>query len=132
MVANGNCDSIGIITQAHRERMLNNYINIWNGDLSLVNETFEQAVTLQADRFPTGAHGSSQFAPSVNSSTAFGAFVQGTRSSLREYKIIPQYSAGEGRHIAVRWVMQGVMSNHFTPVPTYVAFRELAGVESTN
>ena len=117
MAVSGECSPSRTITAQHRERILDNYIKIWNGDLSLVNETFSSAMTLQIDRFPKGARGSVALPPTFNSSIDFAAFVERTRSTLREYKIIPQKSVGEGRGIAFRWVMEGVMGDNFT-LPT--------------
>jgi hypothetical protein len=116
MAVVGECGPSRTITNQHREKILDNYVKIWNGDLSLVNETFAPILTLQIDRFPAGSHGSVTIGPTLNSST-FAAFVERTRSTLREYSIIPQKWVGEGRGIAVRWVMEGVMGDNFT-LPT--------------
>ena len=112
----GECGPHCTITSQHREKILDNYVKIWNGDLSLVDETFAPMLTLHIDRFPAGAHGSVTIEPTLNSST-FAAFVERTRSTLREYNIVPLKSVGEGRGIAVRWAMEGVMSDNFT-LPT--------------
>ena len=110
---------VGLYTQhcdinpKHREKIMNHYVSIWDGNLALVNETFAPQVSLQVDRFPAGAHGSVNIEPQVNSSAGFAAFVNETRSRLREYKIIPQKWVGQDRDIAVRWMMKGVMGENF-------------------
>lgn len=112
------CCNKAVTSHAYHEKIMNNYLNVWAGDLSLVNSTFAPALTLHGDRFPTGAHGSVQLAPMVNSSAAFAAFVQSTRSGFDKYEFAVDRWAGDGLNVVIRWILKGVIGPKFKVVPT--------------
>ncbi|KAK2596248.1 hypothetical protein QQS21_006340 [Conoideocrella luteorostrata] len=105
-------------THEHHARILQNYVDIWAGNLSLIDSTLAPALSLQIDRFPTGSHGSVPLAPTINSSAAFSSFVQSTRSNFDKYGFTVQKWAGEDRHISLRWTMEAVLGDKFKAVPT--------------
>lgn len=105
-------------SHSYHETVMNRYLAIWAGDLSLVNSTFAPSLTFSGDRFPTGAHGSAQLAPFITSPGTFAGFVQQTRANFDEYRFSVQRWAGEGVNIAVRWTLEGVVGESFKAVPT--------------
>lgn len=122
LAAPAKCCNKQATSRAYHETIMNNYLNVWAGDLSLVNSTFAPALTLHGDRFPTGAHGSVQLAPLVNSSAAFAAFVQSTRSGFNKYEFAVDRWAGDGLNVVIRWILHGVIGHNFHVVPTYVEY----------
>jgi hypothetical protein len=112
------CCSGRFTTHEHHEKILQNYVDIWGGDLSIVNSTLASNLTLQIDRFPTGSHGSIQIGPSINSPAAFSSFVQSTRAGFDDYNVFVQKWAGEGNYISLRWTIKAVLGADFKAVPT--------------
>lgn len=105
-------------THKHHEKVMNNYFDVWAGNISLVESTFAPVLTLQGDRFPTGAHGSIQLSPLVNSSAAFTSFVENTRSGFDDYHFKIQKWVGNGVNIVIRWTLEGKIGRNFKVVPT--------------
>ncbi|KAJ6780102.1 hypothetical protein PWT90_01031 [Aphanocladium album] len=105
-------------TPGYHQKIMNDYLAIWAGNLSLVNSTFAPHLTLQGDRFPTGAHGSVQLAPLVNSPEAFSGFVRQTRANFGEYGFRVQRWAGDGANVVFRWTLEGKVGKAFKAVPT--------------
>jgi hypothetical protein len=106
-------------TQAHYEHMLSNYLNIWNGDLSLVDSTFSSTISVHADRFPSPT-GKGSVPLNIASSATFEAFVRRARDGWDRYAFVPYKWVGGDNNIAVRWMLDGIVGANFTLFPTYV------------
>ncbi|KAJ4249097.1 hypothetical protein NW762_012431 [Fusarium torreyae] len=105
-------------THEYHKKILNQYVDIWGGNISLVNTTFAPEVTLYIDRFPTGSNGSVEIGPYITNPASFAAFVEKTRSGLRQYDISVKKWVGEGYGIAARWAIEIVLGDDFKNVPT--------------
>lgn len=111
------CNASSYSTQSHYEHVLSNYLNIWNGDLSLINWTFSPTISVHADRFPSPA-GVGSVPLSATTSADFEAFVQRARNGWDKYTFVPyKWVAGENK-IAVRWMLDAIMGANFTLAPT--------------
>lgn len=111
------CEARSFATQSHLEHISHNYLDIWNGNLALINTTLSPAISVHADRFPspTGV-GSVQL--TISSSTDFAAFVERARSGWEKYTFVPYKWIGAGNEIAVRWRLEAIMGSDFALIPT--------------
>jgi hypothetical protein len=100
----------------HLKHVLNNYLSIWNGNLSLLDSTFSPTVTLHADRFPSVNGGSEAF--NITTREEFHAFVLRSRTGWDKYEFKIHAWTGHENHIAVRWKLDAVMGANFTILPT--------------
>jgi hypothetical protein len=96
------------LTPAHHARIVDNYLRLWYGDLSVLNDTFSPHITFHADRFPSPA-GTGSEAIELNTSSAFGDFVLSSRKGWERYGFKPTYWLGEQNKIAIRWRLDGVI-----------------------
>jgi hypothetical protein len=104
-------------SKAHHTKIVNNYIALWKGDLSLLNDTFHSGpITFNADRFPSSS-GTGSEKLSITSREAFAGFVQGAGQGFEKYGFEPYYWLGEGNKIAIRWYLDGVVGD-FNRFPT--------------
>lgn len=108
------CCRDDITTSAFHERLLKNYLAVWDGDLSLINATFHPDVVLHSDRFPSTT-GSTII--QVNNRAQYKAFVERSRSGWESYTFDPIHSVAADHSVAVRWIMNGIIGN-FTLFPT--------------
>ncbi|KKK24330.1 hypothetical protein AOCH_002100, partial [Aspergillus ochraceoroseus] len=104
-------------THMHHEYILNNYLDIWNGDLSLINSTFSPDLAFHSDRFPSST-GVGSVAIQIPTAQAFRAFVIRSRTGWNQYTFHPYKWAADGLNIAVRWRLEAVMGHNFTLAPT--------------
>lgn len=105
-------------TLEHLEHVKNNYLSIWNGNLSLINSTFAPTISFSADRFPSS---SGSQAIDISTREAFHAFVTRSRTGWDKYEFEVYAWTGNENHLAVRWVLDGVMGASFNIVPTWVS-----------
>ena len=106
-----------ITSAEHHAEIAQNYLDVWNGNLGLVNSTFSSDVVVHADRFPLATGNGSAFL-SINSRQDFVAFVERSRTGWDEYGFDLYKSAGQDLNVAIRWVMNGVVGANFTLLPT--------------
>ncbi|KAJ5114164.1 hypothetical protein N7456_002698 [Penicillium angulare] len=111
------CCKSDIVSSAHHERILNNYLAIWNGDLSLVKSVFHPDVVLFSDRFPSSTGNGSEIT-GVTNRAEFASFVTRSRTGWASYEFTTIRSVSSGYDIAVRWKMDGVLGKNFTLFPT--------------
>ncbi|KAK1763058.1 hypothetical protein QBC33DRAFT_623268 [Phialemonium atrogriseum] len=69
----------------YHEHIAANYLNVWNGDLTLLNATFSPGVTLYIDRFPSQT-GEGSEPVEVGTSEEFCDFVEQSRSGWEQYR----------------------------------------------
>ncbi|KAH8703604.1 hypothetical protein BGW36DRAFT_423159 [Talaromyces proteolyticus] len=101
--------------QKKLENVLNNYLSIWNGDVSRVNSTFAPVLSFHGDRFPT-SNGSRLI--EIGTADEFGAFVKSSRTGWDKYEFKVHAWTGYENQIAVRWKLEAVVGANFTIVPT--------------
>lgn len=104
-------------TQKQRDLIANNYLNIWNGDVSLIDSTFSPEISVHADRLPSST-GVGSDVLNITTSQGFRDWVTKSRSSWDQYNFIKYKSAGEGHNIAIRWTLDGIIGANFTMAPT--------------
>jgi hypothetical protein len=85
----------------HHAKLVDNYIKLWKGDLSLLNETFSPSITFNADRFPSSSGvGSANMV--ITKREGFGQFVTNARKGFTEYGFELHYWLGQGNHLVMR------------------------------
>ncbi|CAI7579153.1 hypothetical protein N7533_006577 [Penicillium manginii] len=99
------------------QRVLDDYLDIWSGNLTLAETVFHPDVVLHSDRFPSSTGKGSDLI-SVTNRDEFVAFVQRSRKGWKRYTFTPIRSTGDGESVAVRWAMHGVIGSNFTLFPT--------------
>ncbi|KAH8647805.1 hypothetical protein BX600DRAFT_503171 [Xylariales sp. PMI_506] len=100
---------------AHHAKIVDNYLKLWKGDLSLLNETLSPNIQFNADRFPSSTGvGSDQ--KIITTREEFGDFVTSSADGFSMYGFEAHYWLGQGKYIAVRWYLDGVIGN-FTKFP---------------
>lgn len=104
-------------SHSQRELIADNYLNLWNGDLSLINSTFSSEISVHIDRIPSSTGVGSEFTK-ISTSQEFLDWVKSSRAGWDEYGFTKYKSAGEGSNVAVRWIMNGIIGANFTQVPT--------------
>ena len=109
------CRSSKVSSHSHHAHIVNNYLKLWAGDLSLVNQTFDPEITFNADRFPSSS-GTGAAPLIITTSEEFGAFVNSSRQGSEKYQFDPIYWLGEGNRVAIRWRLDSIIGN-FTRFP---------------
>jgi hypothetical protein len=104
-------------TEKQRDLIANNYLNIWNGDVSLIDSTFSPEISVHADRLPSST-GVGSDVLNITTSQGFRDWVTQSRSSWDQYNFIKYKSASEGHNIAIRWTLDGIIGANFTMAPT--------------
>lgn len=104
-------------TQKQRDLIANNYLNIWNGDISLIDSTFSPEISVHADRLPSST-GVGSDVLNITTSRGFRDWVTKSRNSWDQYNFIKYKSAGEGHNIAIRWTLDAIIGANFTMAPT--------------
>lgn len=104
-------------TQKQRDLIADNYLNLWNGDFSLINSTFSPQISIHADRLPSST-GVGSDPLDITTSQGFLDWVKKSRTGWDKYSFIKYKSAGEGHNIAIRWSLDAVIGANFTMVPT--------------
>jgi hypothetical protein len=100
-----------VLSQAHRANMVANYLNLWKGDLSLVNKTLSPTITFNADRFPSSSGvGSANL--NITTAEEFGAFVNSSRQGFEKYGFDAHYWLGEDNKISIRWFLDAIIGNY--------------------
>jgi SnoaL-like domain len=110
-----NASAQSIENRKHLKNVSDNYLSIWNGDLSLIDSTFAPKFAFHADRFPS-PDGSQ--AIDINTPDEFRAFVSRARTGWDKYEFEVLAWAGHGNNVAVRWKLNAVMGANFTILPT--------------
>jgi hypothetical protein len=101
---------------AHLSQILNNYLSIWNGNLSLLDATLSPTISFNADRFPSPKGGSEAF--NITTREEFCGFVLRSRTGWDKYEFKVYSWTGHNNHIAVRWKLDAVIGADFTILPT--------------
>jgi hypothetical protein len=114
------CCSSRFSTPAHYDKIIHNYLNAWNGDLSLVNSTFAPALSLEGDILPNGAGGYSAVGELVHSAYDFEQFIRRARSNFEVYTFTLNKWAGSDHNVVGRWTLNAVIADTFVLFPTYV------------
>ena len=97
--------------QEYHKRMIDLYLQAWNGDYSQVNRTFDPSIHIYLDRILT-ANGSISY--SVQSREEVPGFMQQARQGWDKYEFEPvRWTDGDGYNVAVRWKLNGVMGANF-------------------
>ncbi|KAH6949649.1 hypothetical protein BKA56DRAFT_682731 [Ilyonectria sp. MPI-CAGE-AT-0026] len=100
----------------NQKEILDQYVRIWNGDLSLEMATFNADAKMHIDRLFTGNE--TVYLP-INSSKAIIDFVQLARQGWSKYEFIVLWTAGsEGQNLALRWMLNAVIGPDFNPIET--------------
>ncbi|KAJ5626446.1 hypothetical protein N7528_003873 [Penicillium herquei] len=102
-----------VTTNSYHEHILNNYLAVWDGDLSLLKSTFHPDVVLYSDRFPSST-GNGSDATVITNREEFAAFVERARNGWDSYTFNPITWVGGGHSVVVRWKMEGVLGSNFT------------------
>ena len=105
------CTSSKISSRSHHASIVNNYLKLWKGDLSLVDQTFDPEITFNADRFPSSS-GTGSAPLTITTSEEFGAFVNASRQGFEKYGFDAFYWLGEGNRVAIRWHLDSVIGNY--------------------
>ncbi|CRL18414.1 unnamed protein product [Penicillium camemberti] len=116
-LAGSSCCGVDITSCSYHERLLENYIAVWGGNLSLIDTVFHPDVVLFADSFPS-ASGKGSSATHITNRNEFAAFVKRSRTGWKEYYFEPIRTVAADHSIAVRWIMHGVLGSNFTLFPT--------------
>lgn len=103
------------ITPAHRETMMNNYMNIWNGDFSLLNSTLTDKIHFEMDRHPVATGSEPTLA---TTSGEFLGLVMWSHQGWQSVNFEPVVWIGDGDIIALRWEYTAYMGANFTKVNT--------------
>lgn len=99
----------------HLAQIKDNYLAIWDGNLTLINSTFAPIIDFHADRFPSGNTSSLL---SISTREDFLAFVERSRTGWEQYEFKVHAWVANGNHIAVRWMMDGIIDENYTLAPT--------------
>jgi hypothetical protein len=103
-------------TQEHLQDVLNRYLKIWDGDLSLIDSTLAPTLSFYADRFPAANGGSQPI--DIDSAEGFRTFVVRSRTGWEKYEFKIHAWTGNGNQLAVRWRLEAIMGPDFAIVPT--------------
>ncbi|KAJ5927866.1 hypothetical protein N7466_006822 [Penicillium verhagenii] len=109
-----------VTTSSYHQKMLDQYLSVWDGDLSLVKSTFHPDVKLYSDRFPSST-GNGSTLTEITNREQFAAFVEKSRDGWSKYTFDPIRWVSSGHQIVVRWKMEGVLGSNFTLFPTPLA-----------
>lgn len=101
----------------YHQQILDNFLNVWGGDYSLLNKTFAPDVIVYADRFPSPT-GEGSAVSDIQGSQAYLEFIQRARNGWTEYKFEVFRWTSRDFDVAVRWKMEGIMGENFTLAPT--------------
>ncbi|CAH0054158.1 unnamed protein product [Clonostachys solani] len=112
------CCATKFNTPAHYDKVIHNYLNAWNGDLSLVNSTFAPALSLQGDILPNGAGGYSSVGELVHTASDFEQFIRRARSNFEVYTFTLNKWAGSNHNVVGRWTLNAVIADTFVLFPT--------------
>ncbi|CAI7567245.1 unnamed protein product [Penicillium glandicola] len=116
-LAGSSCCGPDITSRAYHARLLDNYIAVWGGNLSLIDTVFHPDVVLFVDSFPS-ANGNGSTVTHVTNRDEFTAFVERSRTGWKEYYFEPIRTVAADYSIAVRWKMHGILGSNFTLFPT--------------
>ncbi|KIN05424.1 hypothetical protein OIDMADRAFT_25981 [Oidiodendron maius Zn] len=105
------CTGSTISSRSHHASIVNKYLKLWKGDLSLVDQTFDPEITFNADRFPSSS-GTGSAPLTITTSEEFGAFVNASRQGFEKYGFDAFYWLGEGNRVAIRWHLDSVIGNY--------------------
>lgn len=111
------CCRSDVTSSSYHRHMLNQYISVWDGDLSLVKSTFHPDVKLFSDRFPSST-GNGSTLTAVTNRDEFAAFIENARVGWEKYTFDPIRWVSNGHQIVVRWKMEGILGSNFTRFPT--------------
>ncbi|KAH8896753.1 hypothetical protein GQ53DRAFT_527111 [Thozetella sp. PMI_491] len=107
------------LTTEDFDKAIHTYLHIWNGDLTLVDSLFSPNLKLEVDLFPTQTgQGTNDISPLVNTSAAFGGWVQQARSQFETYTFTLNKWAGSGNCVAARWTLHATIGQNFAVLPT--------------
>lgn len=98
-------------TQEHLQDVLNRYLKIWHGDISLIDSTLAPTLSLYVDRFPVANGGGRPI--EINTANGFRAFVVRYRIGWEKYEFMIYTWIGNGNLLAVRWRLQAIMGLNF-------------------
>lgn len=101
------------LVSTKNQRVLDDYLDVWSGNLALAETVFHPDVVLHSDRFPSSTGKGSNLI-SVTNREQFVAFVQRSRKGWKRYTFTPIRSTGDKDAVAVRWAMHGVIGSNFT------------------
>jgi SnoaL-like domain len=99
----------------HLALIKDNYLDVWNGNLTLLNETFAPVLQFHGDRFPSG---NTSTLLGINTREDFLAFVERARAGWDQYEFKVHAWVGHENHIAVRWIMDGILGQNYSLAPT--------------
>lgn len=105
------------LVNTRNQRVLDDYLDVWSGNLALAETVFHPDVVLHSDRFPSSTGKGSDLI-SVTNRDEFVAFVQRSRKGWKRYTFTPIRSTGDKDSVAVRWAMHGVIGSNFRLFPT--------------
>lgn len=107
-------------TPEHRAQIVSNYLNLWGGQLDLLNQTLSPNVELEIDRFPLSGNCSTAGSRTVNvhSSAEFAGLISGTRSGFAKYGFNNDHSFGQDNSVVIRWSLDGIIGENFAVLPT--------------
>ena len=109
----GRCCKPEYATNAHHAHIVDNYLKLWYGDLTVLNDTLSPVISFHADRFPS-SDGKGSVQIQLNSSEAFGEFVMTSRIGFKTYGFKPYYWLGQGNLVSIRWYLDGVIGPDFS------------------
>jgi hypothetical protein len=112
------CCETGFVNTKN-QRLLDDYVDVWCGNLALVEKVFHPDVVLYSDRFPSST-GKGRNLISFTNRDEFVTFVQRSRKGRKRYTFTPIRSTGDEDSVIVRWAMHGVIGSNFTLFPTGV------------
>lgn len=115
--ATSSCCRHDVATREYHEHIAANYLDVWNGDLTLLNATFSPGVTLHIDRFPSQT-GEGSDPVEVGTSEEFRDFVEQSRSGWEQYRFVRHNWVADGLNVALRWRLEAVIGANFTRIPT--------------
>ncbi len=98
------CQEKAISPQWH-DTISENYIKMWNGDLSYLNKSLSPDVKQYIDRLATG-NGSMEVI--VTNSTAFESFIDFSRTPFANYTFVTNIRIGVDNIVALRWTLFAV------------------------
>ncbi len=110
------CSNSQFATPEHHQKIADNYLASWNGDLSLVKATFAPKLQFFGDRFPT-SDGTGSALLTITSAEEFEAFIRKARAGWEKYEFTRLGWAAQGDWIFQRWTMNGIVGEGF-PIPT--------------
>lgn len=87
-LAGPSCCRADITSSAYHDHLLENYIAVWGGNLSLIGTIFHPDVVLYIDRFPSKS-GKGSTVNHVTNRTELTAFIERSRGGWKEYRFEP-------------------------------------------